>query len=222
VQQNFITSGTGPIVTPSSMLFIPNGDMLVVSMYANEIHRYSSTGAYLGLFATIQPDPPPIDGTNFPSDIAFDADGNVVVAVLGPTNPPDNRGQILRFALSEGSVAGTLLDTLVDAYPPMGSIAWIRSPDAIRGDYNSDDAVNTNDLNKWRVDFGKWVAKGGGADGNGNGIVDSADYVVWRKAFGSGPSAGSDNAVPEPGIAISSLMAAMIIGSTWRMRFRLS
>jgi DNA-binding beta-propeller fold protein YncE len=219
-QQTFIASGTGPILTPSAMLLVPNGDMLVVSMFANEIHRYSASGAYLGLFAAIEPVPPPVDVTNYPSDIAFDADGNIVVAVLGATNPPDNRGQILRFALNEGSVAGTLLDTLVDAYPPMGSIAWIRSPDAITGDFNNDGTVNSADLNKWRADYGKWVAKGGGADASGNGIVDSADYVVWRKAFGSGPPAGAANAVPEPGIAISALVTAMIIGSTWRMRFR--
>ena len=208
VQQNFITSGTGPIATPSAMLVVPNGDLLVVSMYANEIHRYSGAGAYLGVFATIEPNPPPVDGTNFPSDIAFDADGNVVVAVLGATNPPDNRGQILRFALNEGSVAGTLLNTLVDAYPPMGSIAWIRSPDAIMGDYDSDGAVNAADLDKWRADFGKWVAKGGGADGNGNGIIDSADYVVWRKAFGSGVATGSSTAIPEPATAAFAVIAA--------------
>ena len=78
----------------------------------------------------------------------------MVVAVLGATNPsgpPSDpcqegcRGQILRFALDEGSVAGTLLETLVDAYPPMGSIAWIRPADAIRGDYNSDGAVDADE-----------------------------------------------------------------------------
>ncbi len=217
VQQNFITSGTGPIVTPSSMLFIPNGDMLVVSMYANEIHRYSAGGAYLGLFAAIEPVPPPIDGTNYPSDIAFDADGNIVVAVLGATNPPDNRGQILRFALNDASIAGTLLDTLVDAFPPMGSIAWIPSPDAITGDYDSDAAVNAGDLNKWRADFGKWVAKGGGADGNGDRIVDAADYVVWRKAFLGGTGTGTNSTVPEPSAAAIIVIAAVLF-SPQRMR----
>jgi DNA-binding beta-propeller fold protein YncE len=211
MQQPFIASGTGPILTPSAMLLVPNGDMLVVSMFANEIHRYSAAGAYLGVFATIEPVPPPVDVTNYPSDIAFDADGNIVVAVLGATNPPDNRGQILRFALNEDSVAGTLLDTLVDAYPPMGSIAWIRPADAIMGDYNSDGTVNAADLNKWRSDFGKWVAKGGGADGNGDGIVDSADYVVWRKAFASGTATGTNTALPEPAAAVFAVIAAAFL-----------
>jgi DNA-binding beta-propeller fold protein YncE len=210
VQQTFIASGTGPILTPSAMLIVPNGDMLVVSMFANQIHRYSAAGAYLGVFATIDPVPPPVDVTNYPSDIAFDADGNIVVAVLGATNPPDNRGQILRYALNEGSVAGTLLDTLVDAYPPMGSIAWIRSPNAITGDYNSDGFVNDSDMNKWRSDFGKWVAKGGGADGSGNGVIDAADYVVWRKAFGSGTPAGAATSIPESPTAVLAVLAALV------------
>ena len=43
-------------------------------------------------------------------------------------------------------------------------------------------------------DFGKFVAKGNGADGNNNGVVDAADYVVWRNAATPGFAA----AVPEP------------------------
>jgi hypothetical protein len=222
VQQTFIASGTGPILTPSSMLFLPNGDMLVVSMFANEIHRYSAAGAYLGLFAAIAPVPPPVDVTNYPSDIGFDADGNVIVAVLGATNPPDNRGQILRYALNEGSVAGTLLDTLVDAYPPMSSVAWIRSPDAITGDYDSDGAIDADDYNKWRSDVGKWVAKGGGADGNGNGVVDAADFVVWRNAMAAGTGAAVALwIVPEPSTALN-LLLGVSLGLAALIRRRVS
>jgi hypothetical protein len=145
---------------------------------------------------------PPVDVTNYPSDIRLDGDGNVVVAVLGATNPPDNAGQVLRYALNEGKVEGTLLATLVNAYPPMGSIAWIRSPDAVTGDYDSDGAVDADDYNNWRADFGKWVANGGGGDGNGNGVIDSADYLVWRNSFGSGQPAGAGTGVPEPSTAM--------------------
>jgi hypothetical protein len=197
-QSPFILSGNGPILTPSSLLFVPNGDVLVVSMFANQIHRYSSTGAYLGVFAHIEPIVPPVDVTNYPSDITFDAEGNVVVAVLGATNPPDNAGQVLRYALQEGSVAGLLLNTLVDKYPPISSIAWIRSPDAVAGDFNGDRAVDAADFDRWRADFGKWVAKGGGADASGNGVVDAADYVAWRNASSFTPQSAIAPAIPEP------------------------
>jgi hypothetical protein len=206
-KSTFIASGTGPIATPSSLLFVPNGDLLVVSMFANEIHRYSSTGAYLGVFAAIEPLEPAVGNTNYPSDIGFDQNGNILVAVLGATNPPDNRGQILRYRLDEGSVAGTLLNTVVDAYPAIGSVAWIRSANAIVGDFDSNGTVNTADYTKWRGDLGKFVAGGGGADGNGNGVVDAADYVVWRNYQSPGPAIGALQ-VPEP----SSLIMTLLFG----------
>lgn len=224
VQTPFILSGTGPILTPSSLLFVPNGDLLVVSMFANQIHRYSSSGQYLGVFAHIEPIVPPVDTTNYPSEIVFDADGNIVVAVLGATNPPDNAGQVLRYALQDGMVAGTLLETVVDKYSPISSIAWIRSPDAVIGDFDGDTVVDASDFGKWRADFGKWVAKGGGADGNGNGIVDAGDYVVWRRAFEPGETMHVAASLPEPSsnvillsavwFAISSTMARRSMGST--------
>ena len=50
------------------------------------------------------------------------------------------------------------------------------------GDYDGDGVVNQADYNVWRVAFG---ATRGTADGNGDGVVDAADYVVWRRAAGS-------------------------------------
>jgi hypothetical protein len=36
------------------------------------------------------------------------------------------------------------------------------------------------------------------ADGNGNGIVDAADYLTWHSNFGSGASAAPFEAGGEP------------------------
>ena len=56
------------------------------------------------------------------------------------------------------------------------------------------------------------VAAGSGADGNGNGIVDAADYTVWRDHLGQSAGAGSFAAVavPEP----SSLML-LVVRFSW-------
>ena len=47
-----------------------------------------------------------------------------------------------------------------------------------------------------------------GADGNGDGVVDKGDYVVWRKHITtSGAGAGDAATVPEPCGVVLVLMA---------------
>lgn len=225
VKSTFIASGTGPILTPSSLLFLADGDLLVVSMFANEIHRYSSTGQYRGVFATIDPNPPTVDITNYPSDIAFDPDGNILVAVLGATNPPDNRGQLLRYDLSPNHevVGGTLLETLVDLSPPIGSVAWIRSVAAINGDYDENGSLGAGDFQRWRADYGFFVAKGGGPDGTRDGVVDARDYVFWRKtaaANGGGAMVGGPSGIPEPSSLLLIVLGAFAFSISCRRNRR--
>lgn len=215
----FIAPQSGGLLTPSSLLFLPDGDLLVVDLYGDQILRYAADGTFIEQFAQIDidlgEDPPPNpDPSDYPSDIAFDANGNLVVAVLGPTrpsNPPDpptpTFGTILRFDLEGGAP----LQTIISEQTPLGSIAWIPSVDAMPGDYDSSGSVDPADYEKWQADFGKWVAKGGGADGNGDGIVDAADYVVWRNAMDAGVAAGA--ALPEPATALLALIGAALICS---------
>src|SRR6185369_16467152 len=50
------------------------------------------------------------------------------------------------------------------------------------GDYNGDGVVNNADYQVWRSSFGDTSALV--ADGNENGVVDTSDYVVWLKNVG--------------------------------------
>ncbi len=50
------------------------------------------------------------------------------------------------------------------------------------GDYNGDGIVDTADYVVWRKNFGDTTSLV--ADGNDNQIVDQADYEVWRQNFG--------------------------------------
>jgi hypothetical protein len=52
------------------------------------------------------------------------------------------------------------------------------------GDYDENGMVNDADYSVWRSQFGN-SGVDLSADGNGNGVVDAADYVVWRNNFGS-------------------------------------
>lgn len=83
------------------------------------------------------------------------------------------------------------------------------------GDYNGDGIVNQADYDMWRSDFG---SNNAAADGNGNGVVDSADYVVWRDHLGQSFGSGAA-AVPEPSLAI---YLSMVIAIAMQVRRRSS
>ncbi len=59
------------------------------------------------------------------------------------------------------------------------------------GDYNKDGVVDAADYAVWRNTQGQSVATGSGADGNLDGHITSADFNVWRSHFGQTSGAGA-------------------------------
>lgn len=53
------------------------------------------------------------------------------------------------------------------------------------GDYNNDGVVNAADFVLWRDTLGKAVTSFAEADGSGNGLIDTPDYTFWRARFGN-------------------------------------
>ncbi len=81
------------------------------------------------------------------------------------------------------------------------------------GDYNLDGSIDQRDFERWKQAYGSGDLS---ADGNGDRVVDAADYLIWRAAFasqGAGPSPGP---VPEPG----TLLLAGIAVLAWATRRR--
>jgi sugar lactone lactonase YvrE len=210
-------SNLGNLSSPVSLLALKDDSVLAVDLEGSYVAHFGADGTFLGPFAVTPPVQTP-PNSNFPSDIKFDPDGNVIVSILGLTNPPDNRGALLRYDLS-----GNPPQTIKDGLQPIGGLAWTPAASTLLGNYNfSHDGnllVDLADYAKWKADFGKLVAPSNGADGNGDGIIDAADYTVWRDHFGQGGMGA--NAIPEP-----TTLTLVILGSALaiaaRMRGRLN
>lgn len=56
--------------------------------------------------------------------------------------------------------------------------------DRILGDFNRDGMVDSSDYVLYRKQLGQTVPAGTGADANGDGVVNDADYLVWKANFG--------------------------------------
>jgi hypothetical protein len=64
------------------------------------------------------------------------------------------------------------------------------------GDYNEDGIVDAADYAVWRNTFGQSVPFGSKADGDGSGIIDLGDYDVWKTHFGETMTFGSASTSP--------------------------
>jgi hypothetical protein len=62
------------------------------------------------------------------------------------------------------------------------------------GDYNGNGVVDGADYVVWRKTFGTTVPQFSGADGDGSGIIDNGDYTVWRGHFGESVAPASGSA----------------------------
>jgi endonuclease I len=55
---------------------------------------------------------------------------------------------------------------------------------ALTGDYNGDGIVDAADYTVWRDTFGATVTAHSGADGDGDGMIDDGDFQAWIDHFG--------------------------------------
>ncbi len=71
------------------------------------------------------------------------------------------------------------------------------------GDYDQDHDADADDLLAWQRAFGSAAAfPYAGADGDGSGTIDAADYTLWRDNLGTPPLSA---AVPEPAARVFAL-----------------
>jgi len=94
-----------------------------------------------------------------------------------------------------------------------GIVSLIAGSGGLAGDYNNNGVVDAADYVVWRDTLGSTSDLT--ADGVPNGVIDEADYVLWKDNFGATSSGnGGSAAVPEP----SSWALAMLGLLTLRRR----
>ncbi len=75
-------------------------------------------------------------------------------------------------------------------------------PPYLQGDFNSDGLVDSADFLVWRRQSGTSVPNFSGADGDGDGDVDQADFGLWRLNFGQYRDDHGNNALASTGVAL--------------------
>jgi hypothetical protein len=130
--------------------------------------------------------------------------GTLQVDLLDGYSPAP--GTSFEFLRATGGVTGTFADAIL---PNVPGLSWqlVYEPLAVRlsvdavvnplpGDYNFNGIVDVADYVVWRKAIG---TNNFAADGDGDGMVDNDDYVVWQANFGNTAS------LPASGAALGSI-----------------
>ncbi|MFO0789497.1 MAG: matrixin family metalloprotease [Pirellulales bacterium] len=80
------------------------------------------------------------------------------------------------------------------------------------GDYNHNGVVDAADYSLWRDSLGQSVVAGSGADGNADGQITSADFDVWRAHFGQTSGAGGGSGVLAAAVPEPATIGLAILG----------
>jgi arylsulfatase A-like enzyme len=78
----------------------------------------------------------------------------------------------------------------------------------VPGDFNGDRIVDSADYNVWRSQSGLTGTKS--ADANHDGVVDGSDYIIWRKAMAA-IAAGSGSSILQPSASIPEPTSAALL-----------
>ena len=103
-----------------------------------------------------------------------------------------------------------------------GTVDYRLDTSMLKGDFNGDGRVDAADYAEWRDHLGTSYPLNGNGEESGAsaGVVDVADYNLWKAAFGAklGAGAGDGIAVPEPGGLGLAILAAALASLRRRSR----
>lgn len=129
--------------------------------------------------------PPMVDGNG---NLTLPTDSGL--AALPIALSPDASGSFLISFEPDPRVTGVVYATGlaepndIALHPVAQHTTGLLSIIATAGDYNTDGVVNAADYTVWRDTLGD-AGTALLADGSGNGLVDAADYQIWKNNFGA-------------------------------------
>jgi arylsulfatase A-like enzyme len=100
-------------------------------------------------------------------------------------------GNSFEFLRAFGGLTGTFANASFSgmpgitwrlAYEPLAVRLFVDAVTSLPGDFNLNGIVDAADYSLWRHSFGATGANP--ADADGNGVVDNDDYAIWRSNFG--------------------------------------
>ena len=84
------------------------------------------------------------------------------------------------------------------------------------GDYNADGIIDAADYTVWRDNMGQTVVPGTGADGDGDGYIGLKDYLFWKNHFGNGADLTATSGTPVPEPTTLLLVLMAFLGTPLR------
>jgi hypothetical protein len=104
-------------------------------------------------------------------------------------------GQTPAFVSGNGGNVFTALGTSTTfgtvAAATISTIVRTNFSPGLAADYNHNGIVDAADYVLWRNTLNQNVTPGSGADGSGNGVIDQADYALWKSTFGNHSGSGA-------------------------------
>ena len=139
---------------------------------------------------------------------AAQLDGTLELALIAGYVPV--LGDTLNILSAAGGVGGTFASLIQPATMPAGlafdviynptlvQLAVINAPAPLVGDYNLNGVVDAADYTVWRDSLGQ-VGVDLAADGDADGTVDDDDYGLWKGNFGMMAGSGALCSVDQRG-----------------------
>ena len=81
----------------------------------------------------------------------------------------------------------------------------------VAGDYNGNGIVDAADYTIWRDTLGQTVAAGSAADGDSSGTIDEGDYTIWKNRFSLTSGAGAISGGTVPEPSSAVLLAIALV-----------